>query len=77
MVKLLRKEYKDKPDNDIDGETWYKYFSTLVSKSTDKQYQISKIEEKLKDLEKSNNSFTCLDFKISVVELNEAFGMLK
>ena len=73
MVKLLRKEYKDKPDNDIDGE----YFSTLVSKSTDKQYQISKIEEKLKDLEKSNNSLTCLDFKISVVELNEAFGILK
>ena len=77
LVNLLRNENTDKPENNIDGETWYKYFASLASIPIDKHDQIKKIEEKLKLLESNITSFTLLDNKISEAELNKAFKKLK
>ena len=65
LVNQLRNEQTDKSVSNIDGDTWYKYFSNLVSVPNNFKSRLHKIKNKLKLLEEENISFSPLDFKIT------------
>ena len=77
LVNLLKTDQKDKPENTIDGETWFKHFSKLATIQDNMKERVSKIEEKVKLLEKNVGSFSVLDFEISLSEVEKAITKLK
>ena len=77
LVNQLCNEQSDKSVSNIDGDTWYKYFSILASVPNNFKSRLHKIKNKLKLLEEENISFSPLDFKITKVELQKAYSKLK
>ena len=77
LVNQLRNEQSDKSVSNIDGDTWYKYFSILASVPNNFKSRLHKIKNKLKLLEEGSISFSPLDFKITKVELQKAYSKLK
>ena len=58
LVNQLRNEQTDKSVSNIDGDTWYKYFSNLVSVPNNFKSRLHKIKNKLKLLEEENINFS-------------------
>ena len=77
LVNQLCNEQSDKSVSNIDGDTWYKYFSILASVPNNFKSRLHKIKNKLKLLEEGNISCSPLDFKITKVELQKAYSKLK
>ncbi|CAC5424829.1 unnamed protein product [Mytilus coruscus] len=76
LVNQLRNEQTDKSVSDIDGDTWYNYFSNLGLVPNNLKSRLHEIENKLKLLEEGNISFLPLDFKITKAELRKAYSKL-
>jgi hypothetical protein len=77
LVNSLKTDQKGKPENTIDGETWLKSFSKLATVQDNMKERVSKMEEKVKLLEKNAGSFSALDFEISLSEVEKAIKKLK
>jgi hypothetical protein len=77
LVNSLKTDQKGKPENTIDGETWLKHFSKLATVQDNMKERVSKMEEKVKLLEKNAGSFSALDFEISLSEVEKAIKKLK
>lgn len=58
LVNQLCNEQSDKSVSNIDGDTWYKYFSILASVPNNFKSRLHKIKNKLKLLEEGNINFS-------------------
>lgn len=77
LVNSLRNESRDKPEDSVDGKTWFDYFSKLSSIPCNLEERIRNIENRVKILENNTSSFCPLDFEISMAELLKAIKKLK
>ena len=70
---------RDNPEKSIDDEIWLTYFSELSTVPPKFDKKIEELSKKVKELEQKPEfkSFSCLDFRISVSELNKAICNLK
>ena len=77
LVNSLRNDTREKPENSIDGQTWFHYFSKLSSIPNNIKDKLIIIENKIKSFEGKISSFCDLDFEISTTELSKAISKLK
>ena len=75
LLNKLKRDSKEKPENNININDWKQYFTELNSQTESKE-ELRKISEKLVELE-NMKTFNDLDFKISAAEVSKAVKLLR